>query len=102
MDSTTPVPAKSRGVTGQAAGLPFSSAATAPAATASRHDATRRASSGVTSPATSSPGTNANPGQLPVREHLLGDLPAARGVRRLLRLHRPARKIPRLLVHRVH
>jgi hypothetical protein len=44
----------------QAAGLPFSSAATVPTATASRHDATRRASNGVTSPATSSRATNAN------------------------------------------
>jgi alkylation response protein AidB-like acyl-CoA dehydrogenase len=43
----------------QTAGLPFSSAATVPAATASRHDATRLASKGVTSPATSSLATNA-------------------------------------------
>jgi alkylation response protein AidB-like acyl-CoA dehydrogenase len=49
----------------QAAGLPFSSAATVPAATASRHDATRRASNGVTSPATSSPATNAKPASSP-------------------------------------
>jgi hypothetical protein len=49
----------------QAAGLPFSSAATVPAATASRHDAARRASNGVTSPAISSRATNANSASSP-------------------------------------
>ena len=38
----------------------------------------------------------------PVQPELLGDLPAARGVRRFLRLHRPARKVPRFVIHRVH
>lgn len=45
----------------QAAGLPFSSAATVPASTASRQAAIRRASSGVTSSGTSSLDTNAKP-----------------------------------------
>jgi hypothetical protein len=57
----------------QAAGLPFSSVATVPAA-ASWHDATSRASNGVPSSATSPRATNANPGKLAVRQYHLLDL----------------------------